>query len=77
MSGVRRAPDGRSVPRVAPLLTRSGMQNSGIGCLRPKIAALSRAGCSGSPRRKVAGWIAPPEIGINNTPLDYEHVRLN
>ena len=26
---------------------------------------------------KVAGWIAPPEIGINNTPLDYEYVRLN
>jgi hypothetical protein len=25
----------------------------------------------------VAGWIAPPEIGINNTPLDYEYVRLN
>ena len=26
---------------------------------------------------KVAGWIAPPEIGINNTPVDYEYVRLN
>jgi len=26
---------------------------------------------------KVARWIAPPEIGINNTPLDYEYVRLN
>ena len=26
---------------------------------------------------KVTGWIAPPEIGINNTPLDYEYVRLN
>jgi hypothetical protein len=26
---------------------------------------------------KVAGWIAPPEIGINNTPLDYVYVRLN
>ena len=26
---------------------------------------------------KVAGWLAPPEIGINNTPLDYEYVRLN
>jgi benzoyl-CoA 2,3-dioxygenase component B len=26
---------------------------------------------------KVAGWIAAPEIGINNTPLDYEYVRLN
>ena len=26
---------------------------------------------------KMAGWIAPPEIGINNTPLDYEYVRLN
>jgi benzoyl-CoA 2,3-dioxygenase component B len=26
---------------------------------------------------KVAGWIAPPEIGINNSPLDYEYVRLN
>ena len=26
---------------------------------------------------KVTGWIAPPEIGINNTPLDYDYVRLN
>jgi benzoyl-CoA 2,3-epoxidase subunit B len=26
---------------------------------------------------KVAGWIAPPEIGINNTSLDYAYVRLN
>jgi len=26
---------------------------------------------------KVAGWIATPEIGINNSPLDYEYVRLN
>ena len=26
---------------------------------------------------KMAGWIAPPEIGINNTPLEYEYVRLN
>jgi len=26
---------------------------------------------------KVARWIAPPEIGLNNTPLDYEYVRLN
>jgi len=34
--------------------------------------------CGTSPSRaKVAGWIAPPEIGINNAPLDYEYVRLN
>jgi hypothetical protein len=26
---------------------------------------------------KVAGRTAPPEIGINNTPLDYEYIRLN
>src|ERR1700730_1129900 len=26
---------------------------------------------------KMAGWIAPPEIGINNAPFDYEYVRLN
>jgi benzoyl-CoA 2,3-dioxygenase component B len=26
---------------------------------------------------KMAGWIAPPEIGINNASLDYEYVRLN
>jgi len=25
----------------------------------------------------MAGWIAPPEIGINNAPFDYEYVRLN
>ena len=26
---------------------------------------------------KVAGWIAPPEIGIDNAPLNYLYVRLN
>jgi benzoyl-CoA 2,3-dioxygenase component B len=26
---------------------------------------------------KVAGWIAPPEGGINNLGIDYEYVRLN
>jgi benzoyl-CoA 2,3-dioxygenase component B len=26
---------------------------------------------------KIAGWTAPPEIGINSTPLDYDYVRLN
>jgi benzoyl-CoA 2,3-dioxygenase component B len=25
----------------------------------------------------MAGWIAPPERGINNLPLEYEYVRLN
>jgi benzoyl-CoA 2,3-dioxygenase component B len=26
---------------------------------------------------KMAGWVAAPERGINNLPLDYEYVRLN
>jgi benzoyl-CoA 2,3-dioxygenase component B len=26
---------------------------------------------------KMAGWIAPPERGINNLPLDYEYVRVS
>ena len=26
---------------------------------------------------KIAGWIAPPDRGINNLPVDYEYVRLN
>ena len=26
---------------------------------------------------KVASWIAPPERGINNQPVDYEYVRWN
>jgi benzoyl-CoA 2,3-dioxygenase component B len=26
---------------------------------------------------KIAGWIAPPERGINNLPVEYEYVRLN
>jgi benzoyl-CoA 2,3-dioxygenase component B len=26
---------------------------------------------------KVAGWMAPPEIGINNTPRGFAYVRLN
>ena len=28
-------------------------------------------------RGKMAAWIAPPDRGINNLPLDYEYVRLN
>jgi benzoyl-CoA 2,3-dioxygenase component B len=26
---------------------------------------------------KVAGWLAPPEIGIDNLPAAFEYVRLN
>jgi len=26
---------------------------------------------------KMAGWIAPPDRGINNNAVDYEYVRLN
>ncbi len=26
---------------------------------------------------KMAGWIAPPDRGVNNLPMDYEYVRLN
>jgi len=26
---------------------------------------------------KMAGWIAPPDRGINNLPLDYEYVHLH
>jgi benzoyl-CoA 2,3-dioxygenase component B len=26
---------------------------------------------------KMAGWIAPPDRGINNLPLDYEYVKLH
>ena len=26
---------------------------------------------------KMAGWLAPPERGINNLPIDYEYVRLS
>jgi benzoyl-CoA 2,3-dioxygenase component B len=26
---------------------------------------------------KIAGWIAPPERGINNLPVEYEYVHLN
>jgi benzoyl-CoA 2,3-dioxygenase component B len=26
---------------------------------------------------KITGWIAPPERGVNNLPLDYEYVRLH
>jgi benzoyl-CoA 2,3-dioxygenase component B len=25
---------------------------------------------------KMASWLAPPERGINNLPVDYEYVRL-
>jgi benzoyl-CoA 2,3-dioxygenase component B len=26
---------------------------------------------------RMAGWIAPPDRGINNLPVDYEYVRLS
>jgi benzoyl-CoA 2,3-dioxygenase component B len=26
---------------------------------------------------KMAGWIAPPERGINNLPVEYEYVHLH
>jgi benzoyl-CoA 2,3-dioxygenase component B len=26
---------------------------------------------------KMAGWIAPPDRGINNLPVGYEYVKLN
>jgi benzoyl-CoA 2,3-epoxidase subunit B len=26
---------------------------------------------------KMAAWIAPPERGINNLPVDYEYVKLH
>ena len=26
---------------------------------------------------KIAGWIAPPDRGINNLPVEYEYVQLN
>jgi benzoyl-CoA 2,3-dioxygenase component B len=26
---------------------------------------------------KIAGWVAPPERGINNLPVDYEYVKLH
>ncbi|TMH87739.1 MAG: hypothetical protein E6H44_10190 [Betaproteobacteria bacterium] len=26
---------------------------------------------------RMAGWIAPPERGINNLPLEYEYVKLH
>jgi benzoyl-CoA 2,3-dioxygenase component B len=26
---------------------------------------------------KMAGWIAPPEVGIDNLPANYEYVRLS
>ena len=26
---------------------------------------------------KMAGWIAPPDRGVNNLPVDYEYVKLN
>jgi predicted RNA binding protein YcfA (HicA-like mRNA interferase family) len=29
------------------------------------------------PRGKMAGWIAPPERGINTQPVDFEYVRFN
>jgi benzoyl-CoA 2,3-dioxygenase component B len=26
---------------------------------------------------KIAGWVAPPERGINNLPVEYEYVKLH
>jgi len=26
---------------------------------------------------KIAGWVAPPDRGINNLPVEYEYVKLH
>ncbi len=26
---------------------------------------------------RIAGWIAPPDRGVNELPVDYDYVRLN
>jgi hypothetical protein len=55
---------------MAPAAIRVAAFGRGPRLCRKPDAAGHRAG-------EVAGWIAPPEIGINNTPLDYKYVRLN
>jgi benzoyl-CoA 2,3-dioxygenase component B len=71
-SGVGTDPDGRPIPdeewrRREYQWLPSAEDRSFVASLMQRVTEPG----------KMAGWIAPPEIGINNTPLDYEYVRLN
>jgi len=71
-SGVSTDPDGRPIPDEE--WRRREHQWLPSAEDRAFVASLMRRVTEPG---QMAGWIAPPEIGINNTPLDYEYVRLN
>jgi benzoyl-CoA 2,3-epoxidase subunit B len=72
LSQVVVAPDGRVL---------SGSEwNAGVDRWLPSVA--DRAFVASLMRRVVepgrfAGWIAPPPIGVNRQPVDFEYVRFN
>ena len=71
-SGVSTDPDGRPIPDEE--WRRREHQWLPSAEDRAFVASLMRRVTEPG---QMARWIAPPEIGINNTPLDYEYVRLN
>ncbi len=71
---------GRACPPI-PQASRSARKSStharGAGCHRRPIRAYILSLMQGvTAPGKMAAWIAPPDRGINNNPVDYEYVRL-
>jgi hypothetical protein len=67
----------RPTPRGARSPTRNGAGGKAIGCLRARARVCREPDAAGHRAGQDGGLDRAPEIGINNTPLDYEYVRLN
>jgi len=45
--------------------------------MRPSDARIEVNGVQMTEPGKMAGWIAPPDRGINKQPVDYEYVEFH
>ncbi len=70
-AGIPTDPQGRPIPEEAWRARRDEWLPSAAD--RDFVKALMRPVTAPG---KMAGWIAPPEHGINGLPVDYEYVRL-
>ena len=67
-----------TIPQGSRSSTRANSTGAKASGCRPMPTARS---CKSLMQRviepgKMAGWIAPPDRGINNLPVEYEYVRL-
>lgn len=77
-------PPDRRPGRHSLVARRPGGERGRVGCAQGRVAAHRRGfrlrRIADGPRgraRKFAGWIAPPPMGINRQPIDFEYVRFN